>query len=284
MKIFTIALVFILLSNYNLFAQQKDYIELYHKVIYQGDLKMLEKQYDSALTYYEQAFSNVPYAFGFDYVTGAWLAYKTSKIEKACAYLDSAVLRGLYIGGVHKEYFNNKEKWNEYKENKYPELFKIGQSRRNIFLVNLIDSLIKEDQKVRINVSDEEFFRLSPKVDSSNAEILKAYINKSLMGEDVLGLECSWDFNTVLVHKLLMDSDLMYKLYKEGKIYKVDYYYCIVRKSLQFDMDSKYLYADKKKNINNKELDKKRTEDGIPSIEMAKKLRKLRSSFYYPIM
>lgn len=288
MKTLLLFLNIFLTFGFTSFSQKVNYVESYHKVRYLGDLKVLQKDYDSALYYYQSAFSNVPYGFCFDYLSGSWVAYKAGKTEIARAYLDSAVLRGLYIQKIPKKYFESKKDWLYYKTNIYPDLYIQGQKRLDTNMIHIIDSLYKIDQGIRkFNMNDKEevaeFIKLAPIIDSINAVELKKHIALGNLGEEELGSEGYKKLKTMIFHKLLEDTTIIYNLYSEGKIERRDYYYAMVRPALQFGEDTKYLYFDKKKNENNPTLDKKRLADGLPTIDTEKKLKKIKNSLYYPI-
>jgi len=273
--------LFLITSSFCI-SQNVDYIESYHKVLYRGDLKVLDHNYDSALYYYQQAYANVPYAFCFDYLSGSWIAYKAHNKDLAVEYLDSAVLRGLYIEEIPECYFNNKDEWNIYKVNRYPELYEKGMSRHNQTLLNYVDSIFEVDQSIRkTGISDEEFVAVSKVIDSTNLIAIQGLIDNGQIGESSLGYNASGKISLLLLHGAFLDQELMYKLYSNGFISKRTYFYSVMRNVEDFGISVKYSMNNSNKSSS--EVDSFRLKDGLPTRKVEKKLKRIKNAYYYPI-
>jgi len=268
------------------FAQNTNYIESYHKVLLQGDLRMLEHEYDSALYFYQKAFSAVPYAFCFDYLSGSWVAHKAKRDDLALVFLDSAVVRGLYIEKIPRFCFKSKVAWNAYKTTRYPQLYAAGMARHNASVLRSVDSLFTIDttlrwNSIRNNISDEEFIEQSKIPDSTNAVYVMQLMSAGLAGESQLGYIHSGKIQTILIHGIFENQNFMYEIYSKGMLSKRVYYYCILRNTRDCYIDTKYSSADKTTSQSDKDIN--RVNDGIPTFDMEKKLKRIKNRYYYPI-
>ena len=264
------------------FAQNINYIDSYHKVLLEGDLQMLEHDYDSALYFYQKAFSAVPYAFCFDYLSGSWVAHKAKRDDLALTFLDSAVVRGLYIEKIPRFCFKNKAAWNAYKEYRYPELYEKGMSRHNQVLLKYVDSLLMVDQSIRgENISDDELIILSKVIDSTNLIAIQGLIDNGQIGESSLGFNASGEIFVLLLHGAFLDQELMYNLYSNGFISKRTYFYSVMRNVNDFGIPVKY--STKNSYKSSSEIDSFRLKDGLPTMKVEKKLKRIKNRYYYPI-
>jgi len=285
-----ILLSFLSLTCLKSFSQNVDYIEKYHKIVLKAELLLLENKCDSSLYYYQKAFSNVPYTFASDFKNAAYTAYLCENKELARQYIDSASVRGMPIKKRLKKYYTNKADWVYFSTIKYNQLINKGTGKTDSSMIHLIDSLYIEDQSVRQSKTyDLSWQNRCTETDSLIAECLRLYLLTGKISEGSLGRDAYRKFSIILFHYLFInDQDLIKKLYKNGCIDKGDFFYCITRPA-QWGKKTDFLVPEMLKNdkyqIITDEIDNKRKEYGIPSVEQTKNLMKLRKKssdlFYF---
>ncbi len=281
----TLFLIIYTVGTRGLKAQDVDYISNYHKIIYKSEQAIIKEDYNTALVYYDSAFNNVPYSFYNDYKNAAYIAYMANNNNKARQYLDSAVIRGVSFKKQFKRYFDDKSKWKRWKNTNYDSLVLVGTSRYDFKKIKIADSLGYIDQLYRTgglkrNTDSVLLY------DDRNAKFIEQYLINNSLGEQELGAKKSGNIGLILLHISNEYSPMIYYMYINGLIEKRIYYYAIVRKSLQFSQDSKYmsrrgLVVSKREQDS---FDLKRKNDGIITIVELKKLKsfanKSHSLFY----
>lgn len=252
---------------------QNNYIELYYKKILDAEKSLIIGDFNKSSLFYQEAFKSVSYGFCYDYGNAAYVAYLNDDYNMAQRFLDSAVIRGMRLRHSHKKFFENRKSWLHYKNIKYDSLRNVLLKRRNNNALRLLDSVYFYDQYYRSGLNGKKFFLDSMiYYDSLNAIIIKENLLNGTIIESKIGFNIKPGI--IIVHKLLEDTLLMYELYNKGYIEKRDYYYSIVRKTLQLNEKSKYLPVGEYTEKQLLDINKKRESDGIISIEGLKKLRK----------
>ena len=278
---------------FNCKAQNVDYIEKYHKVIYQGEKQLLFAHYDSALLYYQRAFANVPYGFSKDYRAAASIAHLCNNDKLAKSYLDSAIVRGFpyeYTKRAVKMYYKRKERI-AFKIH-YDSIYKLGLLKRDSNVQKKIQELIQRDQSHRrnlVNRTKEDDSLLNVDDSFVSAQLIKL-LEQQRFGEKELGFIQYYNFTTILSHYVILwNEDMFFSLYKNGQIARLDYLFCILRKTIQGGYKSKYVtkYDKDGKLIDGKfhgtsEMDIIRIADGVPTKEEYIKLSKLKIPYYQP--
>lgn len=83
--------------------QPPDYIAVYHPVINQAELRIVDGRYDEALAAYKQAFASVPSAFARDYYNAAVTALLLQDRKETFNYLEKLVAKGVSLNYLERQ-------------------------------------------------------------------------------------------------------------------------------------------------------------------------------------
>ena len=126
-----------------------------------------------------------------------------------------------------------------------------------------------------------EFIKLSKVIDSTNLIAIQGLIDNRQIGESSLGYNASGEIFTLLLHGAFLDLELMYNLYSNGFICKRTYFYSVMRNVNDFGIPVKY--STKNSYKSSSEIDSFRLKDGLPTMKVEKKLKRIKNRYYYPI-
>ncbi|WP_377487353.1 hypothetical protein [Pontibacter toksunensis] len=129
-----------------------DYTKVYHPVINQAELKIVEENYAEALTAYKEAFAAVPSPFARDYYNAAVSAVRLKDEEQAFEYLEKLVLKGVSLPYLERqEAFDSLERTREWKKfvKRYPKQREKYEQGINAPLRADLDELYARDQYFR---------------------------------------------------------------------------------------------------------------------------------------
>ncbi|TXK37241.1 hypothetical protein FVR03_15675 [Pontibacter qinzhouensis] len=129
-----------------------DYTEVYHPHINRAELALAQKNYETALDLYQQAFAAVPSPFAKDYFNAAVCATHEGNEKLTYAYLEKLALKGVDLEYLKKQRgfkpLQESKKWRKF-ERKYPRYRKNYRQHVNLDLRADLDELYARDQYFR---------------------------------------------------------------------------------------------------------------------------------------
>ncbi|MCC9136425.1 hypothetical protein ACFSKU_06195 [Pontibacter silvestris] len=186
-------LLFLLSISVNASAADPDYVEVYHPVIHQAEASILNKDYTTALAYYQQAFALVPVPFARDYYNAAVCAVLVNDAKQAFDYLEKLVLSGVSLAYLEQqevfEPLHETRQWKKFKR-RYPKRRREFRHAANLDLRADLDELYARDQYFRqaeggLKVHGDTI----RKIEAANVQKLLGWINQyGYPGEALIGV------------------------------------------------------------------------------------------------
>ncbi|RIJ37278.1 hypothetical protein [Pontibacter oryzae] len=148
-------IVWVALLRTGAFAQDQtppDYTAVYHPVINQAELRVVEKKYEEALVAYKQAFASVPSAFARDYYNAAVAALLLQERKETFDYLEKLVAKGVSLDYLERQpVFDSLQATRHWRKfaRKYPKRRRKYNEGFNQELRANLDELYARDQYFR---------------------------------------------------------------------------------------------------------------------------------------
>ncbi|WP_187264449.1 hypothetical protein [Pontibacter beigongshangensis] len=186
-------LLLLLCFSYTYALASPDYIAVYHPAINQAELSLAQKDYEGALSFYQEAFAAVPAPFAKDYFNAAVCATHTGEEKLIYKYLEKLALKGADLEYLKRQKgfkpLQESKKWRKF-ERKYPKHQKKYRERVNLDLRADLDELYARDQYFRqakggLRVHADTL----RKIEAANVTILlNAIAQYGYPGEDLIGV------------------------------------------------------------------------------------------------
>ncbi|MEM1135983.1 MAG: hypothetical protein AAGI07_09095 [Bacteroidota bacterium] len=193
MKIFIVTAMLAVISIRNS-AQQIDYRKKYYPAVNKAELAIIEHKYNVALSFYQEAFQNVPTPFSKDLFNAAVCAALEKNVVMSISFGERLLQSGTEITFLlSQKVFRNiepDERWQRFLAN--------YATWRKRFLLNVNMPLRKELELMSAN---DQHFRIQPNgyivykdtiqaIDKANIKKLKRIIEKyGFPGEDLIGVK-----------------------------------------------------------------------------------------------
>lgn len=184
----------VLLVQHYTFAQQTpDYTKVYHPLINQAELLVVDREYEQALDVYKQAFAAVPSPFARDYYNAAMSALELQDRKKTFHYLDKLVLKGVSLEYLERrpalDSLRTTKHWKKFAK-KYPKRRQKYEQHLNKELRADLDELYARDQYFRQAKGGLRVHRDTIRaIEEANTKLLLGWIEEyGYPGEDLIGL------------------------------------------------------------------------------------------------
>ncbi|ARS36634.1 hypothetical protein [Pontibacter actiniarum] len=209
-----------------------DYTRVYHPVINQAELRIVEKDYQQALEAYKQAFASVPSPFARDYYNAAVTALLLHERKETFRYLEGLVKKGVSLEYLERQpvfdSLRTTRHWRKFAR-KYPKRRRKYDERFNQELRADLDELYARDQYFR---EAEGGWRVHgdtiKQIEVANTAKLLDWIETyGYPGEDQIGVADTLEqlprFSIVIVRQTLARkgydfSDVLTKAVQQGRI------------------------------------------------------------------
>ena len=148
MKKKLILLVFLIQVSIS-YSQTVDYRN-YYRTINRAELRIVDSLYNDAIAIYDSAFSMVVNPFGKDYHNAALCAIIASNYDKAFAYMDKLMEKGVDMDYFNKDIYNplrNSQKWTDFSK-KYDTEHEIIMKSFDLELRRELETMQKKDQSL----------------------------------------------------------------------------------------------------------------------------------------
>lgn len=175
---------------FNSNAQEINYLKVYHPVINQAEVLVMDGKYRDALETYEKAFAAVPKAFMKDYFNAAVCATYIGDATNTYKYLLEVAGKGISLDFIKDEPafmgIQRDPQWREF-ELQYLSKKRDFESKINKTLLDKLNKIYDRDQWFRMR-NPEAFADTIAKIDKQNARELDYLIAKyGVPGEDEIG-------------------------------------------------------------------------------------------------
>ncbi len=185
-----VSCIFILFT-FGTYAQEVNYVKVYHPIINQAEVAVMDGKYKDALPIYEKAFAAVPRAFMKDYFNAAVCATYLGDASNTYKYLLEVAGKGISIDFVKGESafigIQQDPNWREF-EKQYLAKKRDFEAKLNKSLIEKLNKIYDRDQWFRIR-NPEAFADTIVKIDKQNARELDYLIAKfGLPSEDMIGV------------------------------------------------------------------------------------------------
>ncbi len=184
----------LLLEQQYAFAQgAPDYTKVYHPVINEAELLVVDREYEKALDTYRQAFAAVPSPFARDYYNAAICALELQDRKRTFNYLEELVQKGVSLEYLERQpvldSLRNTKHWQKFAK-KYPKRRDKYEQKLNKELRADLDELYARDQYFR---QAKGGWRVHgdtiTKIEAANTKLLLGWIEEyGYPGEDQIGL------------------------------------------------------------------------------------------------
>lgn len=187
------ALLFLITVSTSADATSPDFVEVYHPAVHQAELSILDKDYATALAYYQQAFAKVPTPFARDYYNATVCAVLENNNKQAFEYLEKMVLLGVSLPYLEQqevlEPLQETRQWKKFKR-KYPKRRREFRQSANLDLRADLDELYARDQYFRQAAGGLKVYGDTlRKIERANVQKLLSWINEyGYPGEALIGV------------------------------------------------------------------------------------------------
>ncbi|MCC9168265.1 hypothetical protein [Pontibacter harenae] len=186
-------MLFLLITAAQTAKANPDYVKAYYPLINEAELKVVSQQYDSALVYYQQAFTTVSAPLARDYYNAAVCAMLTANQKQTVEYLEQLVLKGVAFSYLESqpvfEELHTTRQWRKFrrKSRKYRRTF---ESTANLDLRADLDELYARDQYFRQAEGGLRVYRDTLReIESANVKMLLNWISQyGYPGEALVGV------------------------------------------------------------------------------------------------
>ncbi|NDK54718.1 hypothetical protein [Pontibacter fetidus] len=175
------------------YANDKDYIKIYHPVIHEAELLVIAKDYSAALAKYRDAFKAVKEPFARDYYNAAVCAMLSEDYEQTFKYLDELVLKGVELPFIRKQDvfkpLHETKAWDKFLKS-YPKRREKYKRHANLDVRADLDELYARDKYYRFAKGGLRVYADTlRKIESDNVDILLRNIQKhGYPGETLIGV------------------------------------------------------------------------------------------------
>lgn len=114
-------LLLLLLFYSSISYAQTDFTRIYHPIINEAELAIVDTNYHEALSFYNEAFANVEKPFVKDYYNAAICATLVGKIPVMFDFLEKIIAKGYYVENLRKDSFfkniaDTCKQWNNFEK------------------------------------------------------------------------------------------------------------------------------------------------------------------------
>jgi hypothetical protein len=170
-----------------------DYIQVYHPLIKNAELNIVDHNFKEALQLYQQAFTAVPEPFALDYYNAAVSALLADDQNQAFKYLDKLVLKGVSLDYLKRQEIltplQDTKNWRKF-EKSYDKYRARFEEKANLDLRADLDELYAKDQYYRqakggLKVHGDTI----KKIENNNVDFLLTVIEEhGYPGENLIGV------------------------------------------------------------------------------------------------
>ncbi|MCX2741374.1 hypothetical protein [Pontibacter anaerobius] len=151
-KLFLYFILLVLLQQHAVAQEAPDYTQVYHPVINQAELLIVDGKYEEALQAYHEAFEAVPSPFARDYYNAAICALLLQERKKTFNYLEELVQKGVSLEYLERQpvldSLRATRHWRKFAK-KYPKRRRKYDEKLNQELRADLDELYARDQYFR---------------------------------------------------------------------------------------------------------------------------------------
>lgn len=186
-------ILLVLVQHMALAQETPDYTQVYHPVINEAELLVVDKAYGKALDAYQQAFEAVPSPFARDYYNAAICALQLGERKKTFNYLEKLVQKGVSLEYLERQpvldSLRDTRQWRKFAK-KYPKRRDKYEQELNKELRANLDELYARDQYFR---QAKGGWRVHGdtirKIEEANTKLLLGWIEEhGYPGEDLIGV------------------------------------------------------------------------------------------------
>lgn len=192
-KILLYFVLLLLVQQYTFAQEAPDYTQVYHPVINEAELLVVDRDYQQALNTYKKAFAAVPSPFSRDYYNAAICALELQDRKQTFNYLEELVQKGVGLEYLEQQpvldSLRSTKHWKKFAK-KYPKRREKYEQKLNKELRADLDELYARDQYFR---QAEGGWRVHGdtirKIEDANTKLLLGWVEEyGYPGEDQIGL------------------------------------------------------------------------------------------------
>ncbi|WP_139307912.1 hypothetical protein [Pontibacter flavimaris] len=192
-KILLYFTLLVLAQQHALAQDALDYTQVYHPVINEAELLVVDKKYEQALEAYQRAFAAVPSPFARDYYNAVICALLLQERGKTFNYLEELVQKGVSLEYLERQpvldSLRSTKQWQKFAK-KYPKRRAKYEQKLNKELRADLDELYARDQYFR---QAKGGWRVHgdtiTKIEAANTKLLLGWIEEyGYPGEDLVGV------------------------------------------------------------------------------------------------